>query len=315
MTNCISPAVAIRVAKETQAGFTVMASEFRKSLKPHKRRLLSMLGVHRDEVVVVSYPKSGRTWLQLMLGEYITRHFGLDVQNVIAIKEYTKRLPGAPRIKFSHDERPHWKPAAKQMPDKSAYRDQDIILLARDPRDIIVSLFFEKTRRVRARRSDRPEFKGSINDFVYHDIGGIDSIITFFNSWYESRNVPKSFRIVRYEDLRQNTREALADLLTYLRIDKIDEQILNEVVQLGDIDRMRKAEADSAQGSHAVKRSDVRAGDAFQTRAFQPANPDDPDSFKVRKGKVGGYTDYLGEKEIEYLDKRIREDLNPVFGY
>jgi hypothetical protein len=139
-----------------------MASEFRRSLRPYKRRLLSILGLQPDEVVVISYPKSGRTWLQLMLGEYITRHFGLDVRNVIAIKEYTKRLQGVPRIKFAHDERPQWKSAAEQVLNKSAYRDQNIILLARDPRDIIVSLFFEKTKRVPARRSDRPEFKGSI---------------------------------------------------------------------------------------------------------------------------------------------------------
>jgi hypothetical protein len=115
--------------------------------------------------------------------------------------------------------------------------------------------------------------------------------------------------------LRSSTRETLTDLLTHLGIDKINEQILDAVLELGDINKMRRSEAESAQGSHALRRTDPRAGNAFQTRAFQPANPDDPESFKVRKGKVGGYTDYLGEKEIEYLDNKIRAELNPVFGY
>jgi len=292
-----------------------MANKFRKALKPYKRRLRSLLGMQPDELVVISFPKSGRTWLQFMLGEYITRHFALDVQNVIAIKEYTRHLPGFPRLKFAHDERPQWKPAAEQVLNKAVYRDQQIILLARDPRDILVSLFFEKTKRVPARRSDRPEFKGTLNEFVYHEVGGIDSIITFYNSWYENRDVPRSFHIVRYEDLRNQTRETLSDLLMYLGVEQVNRQYLDEVLELGDINRMRKSEAESAQGSHTLRRSDPKAGNAFQTRAFQPANPADPESFKVRKGKVGGYTDYLGEQEIAYLDRKISEELNPVFGY
>jgi hypothetical protein len=51
------------------------------------------------------------------------------------------------------------------------------------------------------------------------------------------------------------------------------------------------------------------------TRAFQPADPNDPETFKVRKGKVGGYVDYLGEEEIALLGRKIRDELDPEFGY
>ena len=44
-------------------------------------------------------------------------------------------------------------------------------------------------------------------------------------------------------------------------------------------------------------------------------DPTDPETFKVRKGKVGGYVDYLDAKEIEYLDNKIEADLDPIFGY
>jgi Sulfotransferase domain len=292
-----------------------MSSRLRRSLKSAKRRAQHALGIRRDEVTVISFPKSGRTWLQVMLGEYITRCYGLDARNVMALKEYTKRLEGVPRIRFAHDERPQWKMSHQLNRDKSGYRDQRVVLLVRDPRDILVSLYFEKTKRVPARRKDRPEFKGSIDEFVYYELGGIDSIIAFFNNWANSRNIPRDFKIVKYEDLRRDTRNTLIDMLSYLGLEPVNEHILEKVLELGDINKMRAREAESARGSHSLRRSDPQAGDAFETRAFQPADPSDPESYKVRKGKVGGYVDYLENSEIEYLNRKISEELDPLFAY
>jgi len=292
-----------------------MSSRLRRSLKSAKRRAQHALGIGRDEVTVISFPKSGRTWLQVMLGEYITRCYGLNVKNVMALKEYTKRLEGVPRIRFAHDERPQWKMSHQLNKNKSEYRDQRVVLLVRDPRDILVSLYFEKTKRVPARRKDRPEFKGSISEFVYYELGGIDSIITFFNNWANSRNIPRDFKIVKYEDLRRDTRSTLIDMLSYLGLEPVNEHILEQVLELGDINKMRARESESARGSHSLRRSDPQAGDAFETRAFQPADPSDPESYKVRKGKVGGYVDYLESPEIEFLNRKIREELDPIFAY
>jgi hypothetical protein len=244
-----------------------------------------------------------------MLGEYITRHFGLDVRNVIAIKQYTKHLEGIPRIRFAHDFRPQWKTPEELQTDKSMYRHQKILLLVRDPRDILVSSFFEKTKRKPAKRREKPRFTGTINEFVYQNIGGIDTIIAFYN------NVPDEFRIFRYEDLRQNVCETFTDVLKYIGLEEIDEKILDAVLELGRIEKMRKMEAQSARGAHASRRTDPDVESAFMTRAFQPADPNDPETFKVRKGKVGGFVDYLGEEEIAFLGKKISDELDPVFGY
>ncbi|TIP61683.1 MAG: hypothetical protein E5X55_36270 [Mesorhizobium sp.] len=35
---------------------------------------------------------------------------------------------------------------------------------------------------------------------------------------------------------------------------------------------------------------------------MQPRDPDDPESFKVRKGKVGGYLDYLSTDDVAFCD-------------
>ncbi len=46
-----------------------------------------------------------------------------------------------------------------------------------------------------------------------------------------------------------------------------------------------------------------------------PRDRDNPDSFKVRRAKVGGYRDYFDDAQIEQIDAYIRRHLSPVFGY
>ena len=52
----------------------------------------------------------------------------------------------------------------------------------------------------------------------------------------------------------------------------------------------------------------------FQGGALQPCDARDPDSFKVRRGKVGGYVDYLGAADVAFLDREV-ERLDPRYGY
>jgi len=40
-----------------------------------------------------------------------------------------------------------------------------------------------------------------------------------------------------------------------------------------------------------------------------------PDSYKVRRAKVGGYRDYFDDLEIERLDEVVRSKLSPLYGY
>ena len=40
-----------------------------------------------------------------------------------------------------------------------------------------------------------------------------------------------------------------------------------------------------------------------------------PQSFKVRRGKVGGWRDHFTAEEAALIDQRIARELAPVFGY
>ena len=44
-------------------------------------------------------------------------------------------------------------------------------------------------------------------------------------------------------------------------------------------------------------------------------NPNDPESFKVRRAKVGGYRDYFNSEQVAELEALIAARLSPAFGY
>jgi len=46
-----------------------------------------------------------------------------------------------------------------------------------------------------------------------------------------------------------------------------------------------------------------------------PKDRSNPESYKVRRAKVGGYRDYFSAEEITKIDVDIRRTLSPEFGY
>jgi hypothetical protein len=44
-------------------------------------------------------------------------------------------------------------------------------------------------------------------------------------------------------------------------------------------------------------------------------NPDDPDTLKVRRGKVGGYRDYFTPEQAAHMEQLVRDRLSPTFNY
>jgi len=51
----------------------------------------------------------------------------------------------------------------------------------------------------------------------------------------------------------------------------------------------------------------------FQSKKLRPRDSRDEESFKVRKGKVGGYVDYLDPADRAFVDRVIRELDDPYW--
>jgi len=242
--------------------------------------------------LIISCPKSGRTWLRVMIGRVFVRHYGLSEENLFDLRHMTEAV-SLPVARFSHDGTSTAEGLSLEQleTDKSELSDRNVLLLVRDPRDVVVSCFFQATRR-------KSHYKGDISSFVRSDNYGIRKIIHFYNIWEKNRSMPRSFTLLRYEDIHQQPCESLRTTLNFLGVQDATDDEIREAVEFGSFDKMKEMES----------------ADGLKHKKLRPGNKSDPESFKVRKGKVGGYENYLDAEDIAYCNDMM-EKMHCPFGY
>src|SRR5438105_5526534 len=251
------------------------------------------------DAILISIPKSGRTWARTFLNAYFSyklgRQFSFDLTD--------RGNAGAPRIIYSHDRFEHrtkgnaWdRLRGKYLIPRRALRKRPIVLLARDPRDAFVSYFVQLTRRNPATPKEIREM--SIEKLLRHPRFGIAVMVEVMNSWITEFGDRSDFTIVRYEDFRADPARMFHELLRAIGEKQIDETVFGPAIDFSDFRNMRKLEA---------------AGE-FGSKILQPRDREDPESFKVRQGKVGGFRDYLSGESQNYAG-RIFAGLDRRFGY
>jgi len=251
------------------------------------------------DAILISIPKSGRTWVRTFLNAYFSyklgRQFSLDLTD--------RGNAGVPRIIYSHDRFEHrtkgnaWdRLRRKYLIPRRALRKRPIVLLARDPRDAFVSYFIQLTRRNPAIPNEIKEMP--IEALLRHPRFGIAVMVEIMNGWIMEFGDRSNFTIVRYEDLHTEPARIFHELLRAIGEQEIDEAVFGPAIDFSDFRNMRKLEA---------------AGE-FGSKILQPRDREDPESFKVRQGKVGGFRDYLSSESQNYAG-RVCARLHPRFGY
>jgi len=251
------------------------------------------------QAIILSIPKSGRTWVRTFLCAYFCKRYGREF--TLEPERYGE--PGIPRLIFSHDCFEHrtkgdlWdRIRGKYLVPKKELRRAKIVLLVRDPRDCFVSLYVQMTRRDRGAPD---EFKRkTVSDLLRGKKFGVRAIIKTMNAWLNEFSDRDDFTIIRYESLREFPRENFRTLLAVLGETTPGVSIFQAALDFSEFENMKKMEA---------------AG-AFDSKILRPGDVRDPESFKVRRGKVGGYREYLSAEDQEYAAGALTK-LDSRFGY
>src|SRR3954462_2137400 len=94
------------------------------------------------QALILRYPKSGVTWLRVMLSHVYQSRQGMTEIELIGSTRFETMVPGAPRVFVAGPNDP-W--LADDL--ERSIGQKKSVLLIRDPRDVAVSLFFHMTRR------------------------------------------------------------------------------------------------------------------------------------------------------------------------
>jgi Sulfotransferase domain len=258
--------------------------------------------LQRSDWVLMSWGKSGRTWLRVMLSRAYQLKANLDANNLLDFDNLKQINAQLPAVFFTHNN--YLRDYTGNQDSKQHFRGKRIVLLVRDPRDVAVSQFFQWQFRMRPKKkfiNNYPAHGAKIGvwDFVLDKQAGVPRIVEYFNGWAQAIPELRDVLVIRYEDMRSDPAAALAKILDFTGTVVTAEQV-REAVEFAALDNMKKMEQETF-----FKGSGTRV---------KPGDKDNPDSFKTRKAKVGGYRDYFTDAQCQQLEQMVAQ-LDPMFGY
>jgi hypothetical protein len=271
-----------------------------------ERRLRGREEFHKlreADCVVVSFGKSGRTWLRVMLSRYYQLRYRLSQRHLIGFANLHDKNRAIPKILFTHDN--YLRDYTGNRDSKADFRDRKVVLLVRNPGDVAVSQYFQWRYRMLPAKKSLNAYPAhgadvSIFDFVYRHDAGLKKAVNFLNDWTRALPDIPDHLVVRYEDMRAQPEAGLRRILTHIGADPTDEE-LRQSVAFASVENMRKLEE----------------GRVFWLSGGRMVAKDksNPDSHKVRRAKVGGYRDYFDDEQVRQIDAFVERHLLPGFGY
>jgi len=214
------------------------------------------------DVFLVSYPKSGNTWLRFLLAHYA-------MGRSVSLKETNLLIPD---IHYnSEDINDKLNPRIIKTHERYTHKYRRVIYIVRDGRDVAVSYFFhlKKFKRLPA----DIKFCDFLDEFIR---GGY-----FSTSWGkhvdEWLDLADNLLLIRYEDMLSNSENVLREVVRFCKLELDETRILDSVA--------------------ACTIKELRSKEVNEFDNVKELSTSDPKVFFFRKGVSGDWKNYLNTSD------------------
>ena len=221
------------------------------------------------KILLTGYPKSGTTYLCRVLDCLLQNTHQISKQLSSDLKRAYRR--DDQRVYFSYLNNPLYNKHQSVPPFAQA------IVLYRDFRDVLVSCYFQQKYR------EDTKYSGTLSEFIEFDFGGIRSIVRFYNAVEQAQ---PNILAVSYETLA----ESLPAIISALAVET-DSAFIQRCLAQNSFENMRKLEVQNYGTSDIAERIELAPKDLTNI-----------DTYKTRRGKIGGYVDYLTPDDVAKIN-------------
>lgn len=246
--------------------------------------------IRPTDVFLVGHPKSGNTWLTLMLAVLIEKNFGKSVH----LNNISEFVPS-----FHH--RDHEISNYSQLPSPRFFRNENpiypdlypkTVYIMRDPRAAYVSYYHHCVH-----DTGRNDWK--IDDYVEEMLanGCIKSLEPELVRWdlhvtgWLDRAKRQQVYFVKYEDMKKDCYTVLKNAVDFIGLNSSDEEI-KQAIDKGKFKNMRKEEVNF--GAEPYSGTKGEGG------------------FFVRKGKVDGWKEELSNQAAGRIEKEFADVMRKM---
>lgn len=246
------------------------------------------LGLKSDDFFLASFPRSGSTWFRFMLFEI------LSGENP-GFRKIEERLP---EIRWHRGSKPILPGNRRLIKTHENYRSdyKRAILLVRDVRDVVLSVYAGYSSLGVAPIVSSGDLDSFLEAFLQGKAVHTGSWQEHTQSWLQSPLAKNgNLKVIRYEELRKNPEEKLAEALEYMGVTP-NFQHIRKAIEDNTLARMRKVEDNEKK----ERKQSILLGNR--------TGVDEVSRF-VRKGAVAGWREKLTESQVKMVEQYAGDTL------